>query len=290
MSHKNKVSMVKQIENILTSKLAIGESKHIAKQNGEHTEHIYSYATLEAYMKCCNRFASYCKQEHHAKNIQSCRQYINEYLQTRIDAGYSSYTIKLEACSLGKLYGVSTSEFIKTPARLRSDIQRSRNKCVRDRHFSPERNKDLVSLSHCSGLRRHELQALKPEHLRQNAQGKWCLDVIRGKNGMSRTVELIGPREEISRVVQFIQSTTTEKVFPKGIHNGFDAHGGRAIFAQRCYDHYKRPLEQLDRKSKMWCRCDRAGECFDRKALHKTSEQLGHHRIHVVSSYYVRAT
>ena len=288
MSHKNKVSMVRQVENILKSKLAIGESKHAAKQMGEHIKSIYSYSTFESYMRWCNDFARYCKQEYHAKDIMDCRQYVDSYLQSRIDAGYSPYTIKLASASLGKLYGVSTTEFMKTPSRTRPGIVRSRLECVRDRHFSADRNKGLVSVSHCSGLRRHELQALKPEHLQQNTHGKWTITVPRGKNGMSRTVELVGTKSEISQVVQFIQSCTTEKVFPNGIHNGFDAHGGRCIFAQRCYDQWKRPLSQLQGSEKLYTRCGDKG-CFDREALRKVSRQLGHHRVHI-SLHYVTAS
>ena len=287
MSHKNKVSMVKQIETILKGKLAVGESKHAAKQNGEQTEHIYSFSTLKSYMKNCNAFGSYCKEQYGAKNIMDCRQYVDGFLQSKIDAGCSPYSIKLLACSLAKLYSTSSTEFIQTPSRFRTDITRSRNECARDAHFSAEKNKDLVSVSHCSGLRRHELQALRPEHLRQ-INGKWCIEVPRGKNGMARIVELTGSKTEIASVVQFIQSCATEKVFPKGIHNAFDCHNGRRVFAQRCYDSYKRPLSQLQGHEKMWCRGDKKGECFDRQALKKVSEQLGHHRIHVVSSHYVK--
>lgn len=279
--------MTKQVENILKSKLAIGESKHTAKLAGEHTKAIYSYSTLKSYMRWSNNFAHFCKQEYHAKDIMDCRQYVDAYLQSRIDAGYSPYSIKLASASIGKLYGVSTTEFIKTPPRTRPGIVRSRQDCVRDRHFSVERNKDLVSVSHCSGLRRHELQALKPEHLQQNAHGKWAITVPRGKNGMSRTVELVGTKAEISQVVHFIQSCTTEKVFPNGIHNGFDAHGGRRIFAQRCYDQWKRPLSQLQGNEILRTRCGDKG-CFDRDCLRKVSQQLGHHRVHI-SLHYVTA-
>ena len=289
MSHKNKVSMTKQVENILKSKLAIGESKHAAKQAGEHTKSIYSFSTLKSYMRWGNDFARFCKQEYHAKDIMDCRQYVDSYLQSRIDSGrYSPYSLKLASSSLAKLYGVSSTDFIKTPPRTRPGIVRSRQECVRDSHFSAARNANLVSVSHCSGLRRHELQALKPEHLQQNPQGKWTITVPRGKNGMSRTVELVGTKAEISQVVQFIQSCTTEKVFPQGIHNGFDAHGGRRIFAQRCYDQWKRPLSQLQGSEKLYTRCGDKG-CFDRDALRKTSQQLGHHRVHI-SLHYVTAS
>ena len=289
MSHKNKVSMTKQVENILKSKLAIGESKHAAKQLGEHTKSIYSYSTFESYMRWCNDFARFCKQEYHSKNIMDCRQHVDSYLQSRIDSGrYSPYSLKLASSSLAKLYGVSSTEFIKTPPRTRPGIVRSRQECVRDRHFSATKNANLVAVSHCSGLRRHELQRLAPQALHQNSQGKWCLDVVRGKNGMSRTVELVGTKAEISQVVQFIQSCTTDKVFPNGIHNGFDAHSGRRIFAQRCYDQWKRPLSQLQGSEKLYTRCGDKG-CFDREALRKVSQQLGHHRVHI-SLHYVTAS
>jgi len=54
--------------------------------------------------------------------------YVDDYLQRHIDDEYSPYTQKLIACSLAKLYGCSTTDFIPTQARRRTNITRSR-KC-----------------------------------------------------------------------------------------------------------------------------------------------------------------
>lgn len=55
MGYKNKKSLVKQIEENLTNKLAIGESKHQAKRTEEGIRgKIYSYNTLKNYMQHAN--------------------------------------------------------------------------------------------------------------------------------------------------------------------------------------------------------------------------------------------
>ena len=106
--------------------LAIGQSKHVDKVIGETSDKIYSYGTFDAYQQQCIAFAVYCKNQHKAKNLADCRQYVNEYLQYNIGKIYSAYTIKLQASALAKLFHCSTKEFIPTPPRVRKNIKRSR--------------------------------------------------------------------------------------------------------------------------------------------------------------------
>lgn len=49
MGHKNKKSLIKQVEEKLLSKLAAGDSKHLDKASGITGEKIYSYGTLHIF-------------------------------------------------------------------------------------------------------------------------------------------------------------------------------------------------------------------------------------------------
>ena len=112
MGHKNKKSLKQQVDEELRGMLAIGQSKHVDKVIGETSDKIYSYGTFDAYQQQCIAFAVYCKNQHKAKNLADCRQYVNEYLQYNIGKIYSAYTIKLQASALAKLFHCSTKEFI----------------------------------------------------------------------------------------------------------------------------------------------------------------------------------
>lgn len=85
IGHKNKKSLTKQIQDTLESKLRIGESKYEAKKEGVHTQYIYSYTTLKNYMRHCNYFAKFCKENYGCKTLAQCRPYIKEYMETRKD-------------------------------------------------------------------------------------------------------------------------------------------------------------------------------------------------------------
>ena len=136
MSHKNKKSLVRQVQEAYDNMLAIGQSKHQDKIRGDTFGKIYSWNTYKSYMKHANYFTRYCRDIHGCRTLEECRLYVDEWLQHRIDNRLSAYTIKLESAALGKLYGCRTTEFIKTPSRKRENIQRSRGDKVRDYHFS----------------------------------------------------------------------------------------------------------------------------------------------------------
>ena len=137
MSIKNKVSIIGQVKFALDDKLKIGHSKHQDKKLGITNDYIYSWSTYKAYLKHCCYFVKWCKLNHKCKTLDDCKPYINEYLKTRFHL--SPYTIKLEACSIAKLYGCSSYDFIPTPKRHRANITRSRGSAKRDKIFSEEK-------------------------------------------------------------------------------------------------------------------------------------------------------
>ena len=142
MGHKTG-SLVFQVQERLSSITRYGESKHAAKENKEYTQFIYSYKTFKNYLDSCSHFVKYCKAHYHCKTLEDCKPYINQYLQD-YKKGESAWTIKAVSSALAKLYGISSKDFDKTPARHRADIKRSRGKAKQDKHFSERKNADLM--------------------------------------------------------------------------------------------------------------------------------------------------
>ena len=286
MGHKNKKSLIRQVQDKLVDKMAAGDSKHLDKVIGITDEKIYSYGTLNAYLQQCCDFVKFAKSEYQAKTLEDCRPYINEYLQHRIDNGNSSYTVKLTASALAKLYDCSSRDFIQTPSRCREDITRSRDSAVRDAHFSEKNNKALVDFCCATGLRRHELAALSGNCLRQDNQGNYQIWVRSGKGGRSRCSPVVGTKEEIQNVVSLCQKARDEKVFSK-IHNAADIHHYRACYAERVYQAHARPISSLQGSERYVCRGSQKGTVYDREALRLTSQALGHNRVSVVAEHYL---
>ena len=295
MSHKNKKSLVRQVQEAYDSMLAIGQSKHQDKIDGFTGDKIYSWSTYNNYMRHANYFVKYCKEEHGCKTLEQCKLYINEWLSKRMQEELSSFTVKLEAAALAKLYHCSTVDFIKTPARKRADINRSRGEKVRDSHFSENNHKELVEFCKSTGLRRSELKVLTGDKLVQK-NNQYYIIVNRGsKGGRYREAVVIGNIENVKRLMN---KAGQERTFNK-IPEGADIHGYRAEYATALYNKLARPIEELPYdaihpgigilyQSDVYnCRKDRKGIKWDKKAMLEVSKALGHNRISVIAGHYL---
>ena len=292
MSHRNKMSLIGQVEAALKecALRGIGTSKHDDKKaqraagNKDITsKKIYSWETYRSYLKQACYFVRYCKEQHRCKTIADCRQYVNEWLQKAIDDRKSAHTIKLYASSLAKLYGCSTNDFIKTPARQRANITRSRGDKVRDHHFSQKNNSNLIRFCKSTGLRRRELTALTGNKLVFRA-GRPFIHVTNGKGGRERFAPIIG---DIDFVIGVMEAAGDGKVF-EHVPTAADIHGYRGEYATAMYKLYARPLDTLTKEQKYYFRGDLKGVVADRKAMMIVSEALGHNRINIIAGHYIR--
>lgn len=305
MGHKNKSSLPKQIQDALDARLSIGESKHDDKQkqtdDGRRVSdtRIYSWNTYRAYMQHANMFARWIKQNYPGiKTLAAARPYVDRWLCSRVCAGLSAYTVKLDAAALGKVYGCSTKDFdIITPPRLRNEIVRSRGEKVRDKHFSEKNNAALISFCRCCGLRRSELEKLRGVDLIQNKDGVYFIHVISGKGGRDRFAPVIGSPDEVGAVVDRMKAAGNNKVWGK-VHNAADIHSYRRDYAARVYKLHARPIDTLrgqvipdpDHSGRMVSavyKCRGRKQKYDRAALLQCSRALGHNRVDVVARHYL---
>lgn len=321
MGHKSKKSLKQQVDEELRSMLAIGQSKHADKISGEMTDKIYSYGTLKAYQQQCIAFACYCKQAHKVKNLADCRQFVNKYLQMNIDKNMSPYTIKLQASALAKLFHCTTKDFIATPSRKRANIKRSRHSVKRDDRYKTGKNDDFIRFCKSTGLRRREITALRGDCL-QMKDGKYYIFVKNGKGGRKRLSEIIGSEEDIAFVVDAMKKAGDRKVFDH--IPDIDIHALRAEYAKSVYAKYARPRQEykkermiiyhnrlvttyidksevqafynadgnlkkgfVDVRTAYCCKNDKKNICYDRYALLKASQALGHNRASVVADHYL---
>lgn len=281
MGHKNKKSLIRQVQERLDSMLAIGESKYGDKKIDLTKGKIYSWNTYRSYLQHCCQFVRYCRDNHHCKNLADCRQYVQEWMESRQEL--SAYTQKLSASALCKLYGESLEELgITTKRAVRSEITRSRGTAKRDSHFSEEKNADFVEFCRSTGLRRSEITKLRGDQLIER-DGEYCIETT-GKGGRFRVITICG---NVELVIGKMKEAGTEKVWKK-IPSNADIHSYRVDYATRIYSKYARPIEEIPRKERYICRKDKVGIVYDRKAMLEASKALGHNRISVVGEHYLR--
>lgn len=323
MGHANKKSLICQVTETLTAKMSAGRSKHQDKADKATSEHIYSFDTLRSYIKQSCFFVRYCKKKHKCKTLQECRAFVNEFLQDNIDRGLSAYTIKTRVSALAKLYGCSSSDFIPTPARKRTNIARSRGVAVRDKHFSEKNNAELIAFCRGTGCRRNVLEKLKGGDLvhrsvlerelkelkaiertrsltgSEDMRLKMLKDTLqdqfpdvdyfihhrKDKGGKERYAPIVGEHKQA--IIDRMKSTPADRHVWSHVSDNADIHGYRRDYAKAIYDLYARPLDTLSRKQKYYCRGDLRGHIYDRKAMIKTSKALGHNRLCVVADHYL---
>lgn len=284
MGHKNNNIYNETIEK-LKSMQAFGQSKHQDKKDGNTQDKIYSYSTFKTYKEKCMDFIKMARREYKCKTLDEAKQYVGTFLQGKIEKGYSVWTIKLYASALGKLYQVPANSFIELPMRHRSDIVRSRrDNTVRSKHFSETKNKVLVDFCRSTGLRRSELESLKRKDCYEQ-DGKWYVYVESGKGGKSRNVECLDlPQACIDK----IKSTKYEdRIFGK-VSSAMDVHKLRAEFANAWYNKIARPIEDIPRSERYYCRGSMKGRVLDKMAMERVSNLLGHSRICVYAYSYAR--
>ena len=281
MAHKNKKSLIRQVQERLDSMLEIGESKYQDKKYDLTKGKIYSWTTYRSYLQQCCQFVRYCRDNHYCKNLAGCRQYVEEWMESRKEL--SAYTQKLSASALCKLYGESLEELgITTKRAARSEITRSRGTAKRDAHFSEQKNADFVEFCRSTGLRRSEITKLRGDQLLQE-EGQWYIQTT-GKGGRFRIIPICG---DVNLVVRKMQSAGTGKVWAK-VPSCADIHSYRADYATRVYLSHARPIEDLPRKERYICRRDKVGTIYDRQAMLIASQALGHNRIDVIGQHYLR--
>ncbi len=97
-----------------------------------------------------------------------------------------------------------------------------------------------------------------------------------------------------------IKETPPDEKVWQHVHTKADIHSYRAYYANRIYKMYARPIEEIpyDRihggtgrryQSEVYhCRGDEKGRAIDRRAAKMASIALGHNRISVIASNYLR--
>jgi len=282
LKYKN---ITRQAVERLLSMTQWGRSKHADKAaNGGKPCRaiIYSRSTLENYMAVAKQFTKWVRANHpDCRELDQAAAYTGTYLQERIAAGYSAWTVRRDAAALGKLFQKPTTELgAVLPIRRRGDVTQHRTDASRG-HFSETRNADLVAFCKSCGLRRHEIAALRPEDVFQR-DGSTFVHVRQGKGGKERTVRALN--DVPFQLAQKAASGKRSLVF-EHLPKAAPIHKYRADFAKALYQKAARDVSTLPRREQYHCMADMSGMVFDRRAMGIVSAALGHSRLDVVTNY-----
>lgn len=244
MSRIKTGSLAFQIKTEFNKMLSIGESKFLDKKADRTQDKVYSWETYKTYLKHCNYFTKWAKENYGVKTLEQAKPFINQYLKQREEQGLSAFTLKLERSALAKLYQISSKELYQTKSRLRVNITRSRGGRVRDKHFSEKNHQDLVDFCRGTGLRRAELSQIRGNALKIK-NGQYFLEVTKAtKGGRTREVEISG---NIERIVELLEKSGENKVLKKYRMGQISTPTGR-IIAKQFIKNMQDPLILLKKK------------------------------------------
>lgn len=240
---------------------------------------IYSHSTYCNYLKNWARFCAAVVPKHpEIRSVKDAAKvnYVQEWVNDLNTQDKSAWTVHAYAAAAIKVLGLDGQKIkIDLPKRERINITRSREVAARDVFFSPAHHAEVISFCEATGLRRREAEALKGTDLMYQDNSP-CVHVICGKGGKERVSPIIGTPEAINSVVDRMRTASDGKVWPQGLPRGMDVHYCRAGYAATIYHQLERPLDQLTKHEKFYCRKDKLGYVYDRAALSAASKALGH--------------
>ena len=339
MGHKKKNSdsrdLHQQAYDRLKSMQHFGDSKAADKRyDREHdtnivSKKIYSYETYRTYWKHIKYFLGWLKERKPGlKKLERARPFVSEWLQSRVDAGLSAWTIQTEEAALTKLFGINKDDpdRFQPPKRKKDEIKRSRGPKIRDKHFSEVNNSELISFCKGGGFRRNILERLRGRDLytREMIESrlvkarnendmemiKICTDALdtfpskeyfilhyQDKGGKTRISPIMGPH--MNDIIDRMRSTRPEMLVWEHVSENCDVHSYRSDYAQYIYKEYARPASELKYENKILCADGKyRSEVYitrgkekkkiDRKAIGIISIALGHNREDTAIANYVR--
>ena len=283
MGRKNKKyakTLHQQAHEKLVGMQAFGDSRAADKLTGADRNKIYSYKTYTTYHRAVMRFIKYVLKTHpECTTLKRARRYVNEWLQSRVDANMSSWTIAMETRALSKLYGIlpDDPDRFRAPQRHRADIKRSRVDAARDRHFSLTNNAELIDFVRSTGTRRNVLQRLRGDDLWPRDRMIAKVDELRNKEkladeeqrllvaledalavfpepdffllhardkgGKTRLAPVVGSGRD--RVIERMKSIAPDELVWQHVHSAADIHSLRAQYCQQIYRMYARNLRDI---------------------------------------------
>ena len=127
--------------------------------------------------------------------------------------------------------------------------------------------------------------SLKPENLSfDESTGKYTLVNIKGKGGRVRSCPILS-KEAVERIKN---TTAGQNVWSK-IPSRADIHSYRADYCKLLYQSHARPIAEIPKNERYYCRGDLSGVIYDKRAMLIASKALSHNRFCVIAGHYLHS-
>lgn len=290
-----------QARHILASQIKFGQSKHAAKVGegrkfGDQMAGIHSHSTFKAYTKAVQGFIRFAEDRldqmgcTHRVHLRDLKDLAIAYLDSRRDE-VSGYTLSLDKSALKRIY--RDLEY-QIPSRATVEISRSRGEAVRDKHFSEDKNSDLVTICRSTGGRREDIGKLCRASFYER-DGRLFVRFEQSKGGRTRETPVLNP-DRVREIIARRTENKDDRLFNR-IHSAADIHGYRRDYARSLYQELQqdqRLKEDLQgfygirETGREYIVRDGSRERYDRDSMGIVSKSLGHNRIDTTIRNYIK--
>ena len=249
---------------------------------------IETFNTYTTYRQHSKAFSKYARETLGVRRLNDLALTdVGKWLEYRQGCGDSPSTLKTRAAAMAKAWRCSSTDFgFKCPIRRSEDIKRSRHKVKMDDRLNEEIHADVLAVAKGTGMRRVELQRLKPEQL-EVRDGQAFITGVHGKNGLERTIPVLKTYNDA--VINIIEKCETAKVFPFKTSTCIDVHSYRGEYAKSMYDQILAEKKAKGEEIKLDYHTRGAVRIsLDRSIVKEVSPALGHARISVTITNYLK--
>lgn len=286
-------SLKSQFKNDFNQMFKYNTPKHTATPE-ERKSTIYSKTTRDNYIQCTNRFVDYLRNNDIKVHTKAdAVKYVPAYLRNQIgDPNRSAWSVHQSASALAKAYGCKSSDFgVQLPKRAAADIQRGRTETAYSKHFSESKHSDIVNFCKSTGLRRNELEHIKPSDVVKDKNGNYIVNVpgTYAKGGRDRSVLVYNADSKIMQsAIKTIEKAKTEgrEHVIGNVSKACVPHNYRSDYAKSLYSKYERPIDTLKPSEIYQCRKGNYN-AYDKQAVDKVTQALGHNRLNVTVTNYL---
>jgi integrase len=281
----------------LDSLMAIGESRHLAKQAiragspekrwSISTGKIHSYNTRRVYQARILAYVDWAITTYHVTRPVDldthADAWVSQYLRERMAQGKSPYTLATERSALRLFFGPHVASSVLLPKRKWSGITRSRVPVKQDRHFQPKHWPDHIWFAQAAGLRYSEMRDLRVGDVSPKPDGTLVVHVRRGKGGKAREVAVLAGYEQ--EILALIAGRDPKEHIFRHVPKNMDVQSYRRVSAQARYQQHAPEQALPPAEGERLKPTD-----YDATAVQEVAASLGHSRRRkaIVLNHYLR--
>lgn len=300
-------SLVRQVLDRFDSLMATGESRYEAKRTARQTAHeagqpaawsvsdgrIHAFRTRKGYQAITLRLLHWSAAQ--GKRFRSLEELdaqaealVAAYLQAELAAGKSAWTLQTERSAPRLFFGRrDLAAGVTLPPRRRAAITRSRRPAARDATFDPAHWRDLLTFLEATGLRRSEVARIHARDVVEGGTGRGDGDAavglvacVKGKGGKWRLAPVLPTFTEAVRAI-IAEKPPDARLFPR-IPSHLDIHAARRRYAQATYRAATDGRDLPPTEGRL------PRGAVDPTAARSVSRALGHNRLDVTTTHYLR--